>query len=164
MNDSTEAGATSKAQSPLTPQSNNKVSSKIVKGLLKTRKSVIIISCFGFLFCGLQVLALFLLIFASDGLIAQILTQLIGTGNSFATDTGSIAYILIHLFVIWLSFYPAEKLRQYASHIGALSGSYSEQDLVSAIKAQHSYWAFVACLMIITLSLSALGFFVIMTF
>ena len=157
MNDSTEAGATSKAQSPLTPQSNNKVSSKIVKGLLKTRKSVIIISCFGFLFCGLQVLALFLLIFASDGLIAQILTQLIGTGNSFA-------YILIHLFVIWLSFYPAEKLRQYASHIGALSGSYSEQDLVSAIKAQHSYWAFVACLMIITLSLSALGFFVIMTF
>ena len=157
MNDSTEAGATSKAQSPLTPQSNNKVSSKIVKGLLRTRKSVIIISCFGFLFCGLQVLALFLLIFASDGLIAQILTQLIGTGNSFA-------YILIHLFVIWLSFYPAEKLRQYASHIGALSGSYSEQDLVSAIKAQHSYWAFVACLMIITLSLSALGFFVIMTF
>ena len=157
MNDSTEAGATSKAQSPLTPQSNNKVSSKIVKGLLRTRKSVIIISCFGFLFCGLQVLALFLLIFASDGLIAQILTQLIGTGNSFA-------YILIHLFVIWLSFYPAEKLRQYASHIGALSGSYSEQDLVSAIKAQHSYWAFVACLMIISLSLSALGFFVIMTF
>ena len=157
MNDSTEAGATSKAQSPLTPQSNNKVSSKIVKGLLRTRKSVIIISCFGFLFCGLQVLALFLLIFASDGLIAQILTQLIGTGNSFA-------YILIHLFVIWLCFYPAEKLRQYASHIGALSGSYSEQDLVSAIKAQHSYWAFVACLMIISLSLSALGFFVIMTF
>ena len=156
MNDSTKAGATSEAQSPLTPQSNNKVSSKIVKGLLRTRKSVIIISCFGFLFCGLQVLALFLLIFASDGLIAQILTQLIGTGNSFA-------YILIHLFVIWLSFYPAEKLRQYASHIGALSGSYSEQDLVSAIKAQHSYWAFVACLMIITLSLSALGFFVIMT-
>ena len=156
MNDSTKAGATSEAQSPLTPQNNNKVSSKIVKGLLRTRKSVIIISCFGFLFCGLQVLALFLLIFASDGLIAQILTQLIGTGNSFA-------YILIHLFVIWLSFYPAEKLRQYASHIGALSGSYSEQDLVSAIKAQHSYWAFVACLMIITLSLSALGFFVIMT-
>jgi hypothetical protein len=154
MSDSTDVRTTLEEQSPLTPQSNNKVSSAIVKGLARTRKSVKILSCLGFFFCGLQVLGLGLVIFASDGLVGQILTQLVGAEYS-------VAYILIHLVSIWLCFYPSEKLHQYSRHIDALRGSYSEQDLLSAIKAQRSYWAFAACLTMITLALSILGFLIL---
>ena len=55
----------------------------------------------------------------------------------------------IYLALAVLYFFPALKLTQYANRIASLRESHSEQDLVSALDAQRSFWAFVGIMAIV---------------
>lgn len=72
-------------------------------------------------------------------------------------NVGWIFIGFIYLVLAVLYFFPALKLTQYASRIASLRESHSEQDLVSALDAQRSFWAFVGIMAIVTIGLYLLG-------
>ncbi len=68
----------------------------------------------------------------------------------------------IYLVLAGLYFFPALKLTQYASRIASLRESHSEQDLISALDAQCSFWAFVGIVAIVTIGIYILLFLIAM--
>ena len=75
-------------------------------------------------------------------------------GYGYGTDFGIIILIgLLYLGGAVLFFYPSLRLTQYANRITTLEQSHSEQDLLSALEMQRSYWAMVGIMAIVTISL-----------
>ena len=54
-------------------------------------------------------------------------------------------------------FFPTLKLAQYASRIATLRRTQSEHDLVAALDAQRSFWAFIGIVTAIVLGLYLVG-------
>ena len=84
--------------------------------------------------------------------LATLVGGLTGFGDSVPIAIGTIVGFF-YLAMAVLYFFPALKLTQYARRIAALRESQSEQDLVSALDAQRSFWAFVGIMAIVTLGL-----------
>ncbi|MCP4849609.1 MAG: hypothetical protein GY899_16850 [Verrucomicrobiaceae bacterium] len=115
----------------------------IIEALTRTRGWVRFFSIMGFISCGLLVLG---------GL-----AMLVGGGSEFGYVYGSegIAILIGFLYLLFaaLYFFPSLKLTQYANLITSLQESHTEQDLVSALDMQRSFWALIGIMAIVTISL-----------
>ncbi len=115
----------------------------IIEALTRTRGWVRFFSIMGFISCGLLVLG---------GL-----AMLVGGGSEFGYVYGSegIAILIGFLYLLFaaLYFFPSLKLTQYANRITSLQESHTEQDLVSALDMQRSFWALIGIMAIVTISL-----------
>ena len=68
---------------------------------------------------------------------------------------GSMGVLISFIYIVMgtLYFFPTLKLSQYASRIARLRATRSEHDLVAALEAQRSFWAFVGIVTLVVLCL-----------
>ncbi|MED5586511.1 MAG: DUF5362 family protein [Verrucomicrobiota bacterium] len=118
----------------------------LIKTLTRTRGWVRFFSILGFIACGLLALA---------GLgIVMVGESSFGSGYGYGPDRGTLILIgLLYLGGAVLYFYPSLRLTQYANRITTLEQSHSEQDLLSALEMQRSFWAMVGIMAIVTISI-----------
>ncbi len=133
-------------QSPPAFQGGQGVSPMLIKTLTRTRGWVRFFSILGFIACGLLALA---------GLgIVMVGESSFGSGYGYGPDRGTLILIgLLYLGGAVLYFYPSLRLTQYANRITTLEQSHSEQDLLSALEMQRSFWAMVGIMAIVTISI-----------
>ena len=140
-------GGVSQTPEPLVPQApvpsrqGQGVSPMIMEALTRTRGWVRFFSILGFIACGVLVL--------------------VGGGSLLvsATRFGDGVHVIIGFFYLLCAaqaFFPALKLTQYANRITSLQESHAEDDLVSALDIQRSYWAMLGIMAIVTISLGLL--------
>jgi hypothetical protein len=133
-------------QSPPAFQGGQGVSPMIIETLTRTRGWVRFFSILGFIACGLLALG---------GLgIVMLGESTFGSGYGYGPDRGTLILIgLLYLGGAVLYFYPSLRLTQYANRISTLEQSHSEQDLLSALEMQRSFWAMVGIMAIVTISI-----------
>jgi hypothetical protein len=112
-----------------------------VEMLAKTKPWVRFISVITFIGAGFMLLAGGVMTLAGGGIFAAASSS----GGMPPALAGSMGAILagFYVFLAIVYIYPGVKLWKYASAIGRLIQSGSEEDLVAALKQQKSFWKFV---------------------
>lgn len=129
-------------QPPQPSRPGQRVSPMIMEALTRTKGWVRFFSILGFIACGFLVLA---------GLVMLVNGSVLGEygfGDGFYVIIG-----LLYLLCAALYFFPSLKLTQYANRIASLQESHTEDDLVSALDMQRSFWAMIGIMAIVTISL-----------
>jgi Family of unknown function (DUF5362) len=86
-----------------------------------------------------------------------------GTASAIPAAAGvGIAIVYAAMAIVYI--FPAMKLWKYASGIGRLIFSASDDDLIRALNEQRSFWKFVGILMIGLLALYMIGMIVMVIF
>ena len=113
-------------------QGGQQVSSLVIEKLAGTQGWVRFFSVLGFIVFGLIMLG--------------------AVGALFLGGMG-VLLSLVYIVMGTLYFFPTLKLSQYASRIARLRATRSEHDLVAALEAQRSFWAFVGIVTLVVLCL-----------
>ena len=120
-------------------QGGQQVSSLVIEKLAGTQGWVRFFSVLGFIVFGLIMLG--------------------AVGALFLGGMG-VLLSLVYIVMGTLYFFPTLKLSQYASRIARLRATRSEHDLVAALEAQRSFWAFVGIVTLVVLCIYLVIFLV----
>lgn len=117
-----------------------------VEMLAKTKPWVRFLSVMTFIGAGFMLLAGGIMTVAGGGMFAAASSS----GGMPPALAGSMGVILAGFYVVLaiIYIYPGVKLWKYASSIGGLMQSCSEEDLVAALKQQKSFWKFMGILVL----------------
>ena len=128
-------------QAPVPSRRGQGVSPMIMEALTRTRGWVRFFSILGFIACGFLVLG---------GLILLV-------GGTRFGDGVHVVIGFVYFLCAAQAFFPALKLTQFANRITSLQESHAEDDLVSALDIQRSYWVMLGIMAIVTISLCLLA-------
>lgn len=127
---------------PTSPEFNqSQVGQGVVNLLKQTKPWVRFLSVLGFVLCGFMVLAGVFSVFAG-------LTS--GQGQMLAAG-------LLYVLMTILYFVPSMLLGQFATAIGKLGQSGTEDDLQEAMERQKSFWKFVGIMTLVVMGLYLLA-------